>query len=253
VHVPAAAPKPGWPHGNLILSALPAEEREAWRPHLNTVEVRAGESLYHVSDQLTWVYFPLDCVVAAIGISRHGATAEYATLGSEGIVGLNAFLGDSRAGGHALVVLPGRAWRLPAPPLRETFEHSNAFRSVILRYAASRVFQISQTSLCQAHHSVEQRLSRWLLQLCDRVAADELPLTHERVAIVHGVRREAVTIAFKHLQALGVLRARRGCIWALDRARLEGLSCECYADLRQDVDLLEREIALLRPQPPRRR
>lgn len=251
--MPIAATKDGWPHGNLILSAVPAEERDAWRPYLGTVDVRAGESLYHVPDQLTWVYFPLDCVVAAIGINRRGATSEYATLGHEGFVGLNAFLGDSRAGGHALVVLPGRAWRLPAPPLRETFERSVAFRSVILRYAASRVFQISQTSLCQAHHSVEQRLSRWLLQLCDRVAAGELPLTHELVAIVHGVRREAVTNAIKRLQAPGAIRASRGRIAVLDRARLQELSCECYAELRQDVALLEREMALLRPPPPRPR
>jgi CRP-like cAMP-binding protein len=237
-----AVARNGWPRGNLILSAVPAGERDRWLAHLGTVELRGGQTLYRAADRMSWLYFPLDSIVATLGVNRKGGTAEYVLIGNEGFIGLNAFLGDSRAGGDAIVLLPGSAYRLPAAPLSEAFERSQALRSVVLRYAASRVFQTSQTSLCNAHHSMEQRLCRWLLQTLDRMTSTELRITHELLGMAHGVRREAVTHAATRLQQQGAIHCGRGSITVLDRSRLEGLCCECYAELKQDLKLMASDI-----------
>ena len=106
----------------------------------------------------------------------------------------------------------------------------------------ARVLQTAQTSLCNAHHPVEQRLCRWLLQTLDRVPTRELRITHDLIATLLGVRREAVTLAAHRLQARKAISCSRGQITVLDRRLLETLSCECYALLKNDTELLVREI-----------
>jgi len=243
--MPVALAKEGWPTGNLVLSAVPAEERARSLPYLETVELRGGQTLYRADQHLSHLYFPLDSVVATLGVNGRGATAEYAPVGNEGFIGLNALLGDNRAVGSAIVQSPGRCYRLPVGPLAESFQRSEALRRVVLRYASSRVAQTSQTSLCNAHHSVEQRLCRWLLQTLDRVPGSDLRITHELVGMVLGVRREAVSIAAMRLQARNAIRCSRGRIKVLDRRLLEALCCECYAALKRDLDLTARDIAAL--------
>jgi CRP-like cAMP-binding protein len=241
--MPVALTKDEWLGGNLILSAVPVEGRKTSLPHLELVELRSGQSLYRTAERLNYLYFPLDSVVATVGVDRKGGTAEYVLTGKEGFVGLNAFLGDSRAGGDVIVVLPGQSYRLVVPPLREAFERSPALRKVILRYASSRMFQTSQTSMCNAHHSVRQRLCRWLLQVLDRLNSSELRITHELLGNVLGVRREAVSIAAERLEARKAIRCSRGRMLVTDRRMLQALCCECYAELKRDLDLMARDIA----------
>jgi CRP-like cAMP-binding protein len=109
---------------------------------------------------------------------------------------------------------------------------------VLLRYTQSLITQMAQTAVCNRHHSVNQRLCRWLLLSLDRLESNELKMTQELIANMLGVRRESVTAAAGELQKLGVIRYRRGKITVLDRARLEQLSCECYAVVKQETDRL---------------
>jgi CRP-like cAMP-binding protein len=243
--MPAALAKNGWPAGNLVLSAVPAAERDALLPHLELVQLAAGRILYRATERITHLYFPIDSAVAKVGVDRRGATAEYVLLGKEGLVGLNALLGDFHASGHAIVQIPGRSYRAGVAPLGEVFERSLLLRRAILRYVSSRVFQTSQTSLCNARHSTEQRLCRWLLQAVDRAGRAELPVTHELIGVALGLRREAVTMTALRLQARGVIRCGRGRIAVPERARLEAASCECYVALRRDLETMARDIAAL--------
>ena len=241
--MPVAVAKPVWPEGNLILSAVPPEENGGLLPHLQCVELRNRQELYASGAQLAELAFPVDCVIATFGVSREGATATYALIGRESFIGLNALLGDTRAVGTAVVQVPGRAWRIGVAPMAEAFQRSEALRRAVLRCAPSRVLQTSQTALCNAHHHVEQRLCSWILQTVDRVGAVELRITHELIATVLGVRREAITIAAMRLQAHGAVACARGRIAILDRRLLQKLSCECYGLLRADVEVMMRDIS----------
>ena len=235
----------GWPRENLILAAVAPQDREFLYPHVELVHLRGGEVLHRAADLLTHIYFPLDSAVAKVGVDRRGATAEYVLLGKEGLVGMNALLGDRRAAGHAIVQVPGRSYRVAVPPLAEAFERSVILRRVILRYVSSRVFQTSQTSLCNVRHPIERRVCRWLLQALDRAGVSTLHITHELIGVALGVRREAVTHALLRLQERGAVRCSRGCVAVLERALLEHASCECYAALKLDLDLMARDIARL--------
>ena len=240
-----ALAKQGWPDGNLILSAVRAEDQEILLPHLELVRLRGGEVLYRTADPLTHVHFPIDSAIAKVGVDRHGGTAEYVLLGNEGLVGMNALLGDYRAASHAIVQLPGCSYRVAVQPLAAAFERSALLRRVVLRYVSSRVFQTSQTSLCNARHPIEQRVCRWILQALDRAGVSTLHITHELIGVALGVRREAVTHTALRLQEHGVIRCSRGAIAVPQRALLERVSCECYAALRRDLDLMARDLARL--------
>jgi len=243
--MPVALAEKGWPRENLILSAIPPPDREFLQAHLKLVRLRGGETLYRAADPLTHLYFPLDSAVAKVGVDRRGATAEYVLLGNEGLVGMSALLGDRRAAGHAIVQLPGRSYCIEVAPLAEAFERSVLLRRVILRYVSSRMFQTTQTSLCNARHPIEQRVCRWILQALDRAGIGTLRITHELISVALGVRREAVTHTALRLQEHGVIRCSRGCIAVPERDLLERVSCECYAALRLDLDLMARDIARL--------
>ncbi|HYI87351.1 MAG TPA: Crp/Fnr family transcriptional regulator [Burkholderiales bacterium] len=243
--MPLPLAKTAWPGGNLVLSAIPVEEGDGLLPQLRLVALRGGQVLCYAGHTIGDVHFPIDSVVAKVSVDRRGATAEGTLIGHEGLAGLNALLGDCRAGGHAIVQIPGRAYRLAAAPLREAFERSAVMRRMILRYIAFRIFQTSQISLCIARHSVEQRLSRWLLQALDCAGRGELRVTHELIGVALGVRREAVTTIALRLQAAGAIRCSRGRITAVDRAALGAASCECYAVLKRDLDLMKGDLARL--------
>ena len=240
--MPVAVARAGWPEGNLILSVVPPEERKRLLQHLECVELRSREVLFSAGSSLKDVHFPLDCVLATYGASRDGSTTQYAFVGSEGFIGLSALFGDTRTVSSAVVVYPGRCYRLAIGPIAASFQRSEALRRVVLRCASSRVLQTAQTSLCNAHHPVEQRLCRWLLQTLDRVPTRQLRITHDLIATLLGVRREAVTLAAHRVQAHKAISCGRGHISVLDRRLLESLSCECYGLLKNDTELLVREI-----------
>src|SRR6185436_5863980 len=243
--MPVVLPKHAWPAGNLLLSAIPAEDRDRLLPHLELVHLASGRMLYRAGERIKHFYFPLDSAIAKVGVDRYGGTAEYLLIGNEGLVGLSALLGNFHAAGHAIVQVSGRSYRASVAPIGAIFERSLSLRRALLRYVSSRVFQTSQTSLCNARHSAEQRLCRWLLQALARTGRSELRVTHELIGVAHGLRREAVTLVALRLQARGLIRCGRGRITLLERAALEAATCECYAALRQDLEAMARDIAPL--------
>jgi CRP-like cAMP-binding protein len=226
------------PERNQILAALPRAERDRLFPHLHPVALPLGRVIYESGARLRDIYFPTNAIVSLLYVLANGASAEIAVVGREGAVGVSLFMGGETTPSRAVVQSAGGAYRLSGALLKEEFARHGEMLAILLRYTQSLITQMSQTAVCNRHHSVDQQLCRWLLLSLDRLDSDEIQMTQELIANMLGVRREGVTEAAGRLQAQGVIRYARGKISVLDRPRLERLSCECYAVVKRESDRL---------------
>lgn len=232
------------PQRNQLLAALSQQESERILPHLSLVPMPLGKVLYESGDLMRHVYFPTDCIVSLLHVLDDGASAEIAVVGNEGLIGISLFMGGETTPSRAIVQSAGHAYRLLGPLLKAEFYRNGEMQLLLLRYTQALITQMTQTAVCNRHHSVDQQLCRWLLLSLDRLDGNELTMTQELMANMLGVRRGGVTEAAGKLQKLGVIRYSRGRITVLNRERLEALCCECYAVVRKETDRLR---ALSRP------
>jgi CRP-like cAMP-binding protein len=223
---------------NHLLIALPREARARLLPHLELVPLSVGQVLYGSGDAMSHVYFPIDCIVSLLHETEDGATAEISMVGNEGLVGVAIFMGGDSTPSRAMVQSSGLAYRLTAQRLKEEFNRHGELLVLMLRYTQSLITQVAQTVVCNRRHSIDQQLCRSLLHALDRLPDNQVSMTQALLASMLGVRREGVTEAAGKLQRLGVIEYSRGCIRVLDRRRLEGLSCECYAVVKAETDRL---------------
>ncbi len=230
------------PSQNYLLAALPADEFESVEANLELIEMPLGKMLYEPGGQLQHAYFPTTCIVSLHYVTESGATAETAGVGNEGVVGISLFMGGETTPSSAVVQTAGHAYRLDRVLLKQAFGRGGPMQRVLLRYTQGLITQITQTAVCNQHHSVEQRLCRWLLLTLDRVPSQELVMTQELVAGMLGVRRASVADATAILQIAGVLRNRRGHISVLDRTGLESRACECYAVVHKELRRLLSDV-----------
>lgn len=207
-------------------------------PHLSAVELPLGEVLFESGGALHRLYFPTTAIVSLMYVTESGASTEIATVGREGVVGVSLFLGGDTTAHQAVVRGAGRGLCIDAEVMHHEFHHSVAVTHLMLRYTQALITQIAQTVACARHHSLNQRLCRWLLMTLDRSEGPEIFATQEMIAHMLGVRREGVTEAAHRLEADGVIRYARGHIAVLDRAALEHRSCECYAVVNKEYDRL---------------
>ena len=217
------------PHHNQLLAALPEADWAKWRDLLEPVTLAYGQVLFESGTTPTSAIFPTTAVVSLSYLTRDGASAEFAVVGNEGVVGVSLFMGGHAMPGRALVQSAGQGYRLRASAVRAAVESGGAVLQLLLGYTESLIMQTAQTAACNRHHSIAQQVSRRLLMGLDRAQSEELTMTQEAVANLIGVRREGVTAAAQKLQAAGLIRYRRGHIAVLDRTRLERQACECYA------------------------
>src|SRR5262245_54278874 len=226
------------PQSNRFLAALRAQDFALVAPHLRSVSLQHGAALHEPGDDIEHVYFPQSGMISLVVVMRNGATVETATVGRGGAVGTSAGLGSRCAFGRAVVQLPGAAASIPVSAFHAIADKNPAIRSLVVRYNDLLIRQIQQSVACNALHSLEARLCRWLLQTHDCVDGDVVPLTQEFLGQMLGVRRTTVTIAARLLQATGMISYRRGHIHILDRAAIEKLACECYTAVRHSADNL---------------
>jgi CRP-like cAMP-binding protein len=226
------------PLSNQLLAALPAEEWLRWRPLLEPVELKLGQVIYESGHAQPYVYFPTSAIVSLLYVTENGSSAEIAIVGFEGIVGIALFLGGETSPSRGVVQSAGQAFRLKASAIKEAFNRSLPVMHLMLRYAQALIAQISQTAVCNRHHSVEQQLCRWLLVSLDRLSTPHLYMTQELISNMLGVRREGVTENANKLQRAGLIRYSRGHIEVLDRAGLERVACECYGVVKKEYDRL---------------
>lgn len=232
-------------HPNKLLAALPAAIYERLHPHLESVPLKLGASVYEAGGRQSYVYFPTDSIVSLLYVMKDGASAEIAVVGNEGLVGISLFMGGETTPSRAVVQSAGRAYRLRAKVLKSEFEFGGPLQQLLLRYTQALITQMAQTAVCNRHHSIEQQLCRWLLLSADRLPTNVLTMTQDLIANMLGVRREGVTASAGKLQEAGLIHYSRGRITILDRRRLESRVCECYAVVKKEFDRLLPEIIAL--------
>ena len=230
------------PDRNRLLAALPAAEFERLAPHLQLVALPLGEMLYEPGAQLQHAYFPASAIVSLHYVMESGASASVAGVGNEGMLGVSLFMGGDTTPSSAVVQTAGDAYRLERRLLKQEFDRSGPAQRLLLRYTQALMTQMSQTAVCNRHHSVEQQLCRWLLVTLDRLPSDKVVMTQEMVAGMLGVRRESIAEAAGKLQQAGVVQSRRGHLAVLERAGLEARVCECYAVVKHEFARLLSDV-----------
>jgi len=223
---------------NRLLAALPSPEYRRIEAGLELVHMPLGEVLSESGVAMHHVFFPTTCIVSLLYVLEDGASAEIGVVGNEGVVGISLFMGGQTTPSRAVVRSAGHGYRLKAPLLLEEFNRGGATMRLLLRYTQSLMTQMTQTAVCNRHHSVEQQLCRALLLTLDRASGSTLTMTQELIASMLGVRREGVTEAAGNLQRAGRIRYSRGQIQVLDRGALERAVCECYRVVKAEFERL---------------
>ncbi|MEO8074134.1 MAG: Crp/Fnr family transcriptional regulator [Acidobacteriota bacterium] len=218
---------------NSILNNLPEEDYQRLLPDLELVDLPHGQFIYRPDEQIKQVYFPNNSMVSLIATTPEGQSAEVGVIGFEGIVGSDVLMGVDSTSNESIVQLAGGALRIGANVLKEEFNKGVAFHDLSLRFIHNLMAQISQTALCNRLHTVEERLSRWLLMCRDRSEDDIMHLTQEFLAIMLGTQRATVTVAAIHLQSANLIKYSRGNIIVTDRKGLEEFTCECYQVVKE--------------------
>lgn len=229
---------PTAPEQNRLLAALPDSSKERIFPRLTLIELNLGDVIYESGQSIEFVYFPTNCIISLLYVMLNGASAEISVVGNEGMAGIAVFMGGDSTPSRSIVQSRGFAYRMPSKELKAEFNNHADVRVLMLRYTQALITQMSQTAVCNRHHSIDQQLCRWLLLSLDRLPDNRLTMTQELIANMLGVRREGVTEAAGKLQKLGVIEYHRGHITVIDRSRLEALSCECYSVVRRETDRL---------------
>jgi CRP-like cAMP-binding protein len=222
---------------NRLLAALPADEYKRIAQSLDTIPLKLKSVVHRPGDRVEHVYFPGGGFFSMLTVLKDGGMVEVATIGREGMVGITAVLDGNPVSSTSMV--QGETdicYRMKADVFRREMDRRGAFYEVLTHYAQALVGFIMQSTACNAVHSVEQRLARWLLMARDRMESDEFPLTQEFVAMMLGASRPTVTIVASTLQKAGLITYRRGHLTIVDGKRLEAASCECY---RTTTELLD--------------
>lgn len=225
-------------NGNKILAALPDADLVRLIPHLEQVYLPLGMRLRRSGEETANVYFLSSGVASFLQIAIDGEMTELALTGREGMVGVEAFLGGNRMPMDTVMLCAGQAYRIQASRLIDAFYVSDSLRDILLRFAQSFLTQIEQTAVCNRHHTIEQRLCRFLLLCLDRQPSNEIVLTQDLISNMLGVRREGVTEAARKLRDADLITYRRGHINVVDRIGLESHTCECYAVVKREYDRL---------------
>lgn len=222
------------PKKNHLLGAIPRAEWARFAPNLTPVVLRLGDVLHESGTSQPYVYFPTDSIISLLYVMENGASAEIAIVGNEGLVGVALFMGGATMPSRAIVQSAGQGFRMKGKFIRDEFGRAGPVQQLFLRYTQALLTQMSQTAVCNRHHSVDQQLCRWLLMSLDRLASPEVVMTQELIASMLGVRREGVTEAAGKLQRADVIQYSRGRIRVLDRPKLETMACECYGFVRKE-------------------
>ena len=225
---------------NKLLASLSREDYERLRPHLRLVHLDAQETVYDHGESVSFIYFPLNCVVSTAAIMDDGAIVEFNMTGREGAIGVASLFGELRARNWMSVLIAGHALRIEARTLRELFLKSDGLSRRLMRAYRAEITQISRRVVCNARHTLLQRLSCWLLMLHDRMSGDNIQLTQEVISNRLGARRAGVTVAARQLLALRAIKYNRGLIHIEEREVLHEYACECYKVFSKEFGCFDR-------------
>jgi CRP-like cAMP-binding protein len=230
-----SVPSPG-ESGNLLLEALPADDYARIVPNLAVVPLRLKQILHQPGNAIRHVYFPAGGFCSELTVLADGRMVEVATIGREGVVGVFGDPGNGPVRSATMVQAAGASVQMPAALFRGEMDRRGAFFGLVSAYRLALVRFIMQSTACNAVHSAEERFARWLLTAQDHVRAAQFSLTQELAAMMLGVTRPTLSEVAATLQRTGLITYRRGCVTIVDRGRLEGAACECYAVTAAIVD-----------------
>jgi len=221
-------------HRNHLLATLIGPGCERLQSQLELVHLTRGDVLYESNSRLRHAYFPTTSIASLLSVLEDGASDEIAFVDNEGIVGVPLFMGGETTPSRAVVRSAGYAFRLKGQVLQDEFKRSSSFQHLLLRYTQALLTQVAQNAACNRHHSLHQRLCRWLLSGLDCLPVNEICITHEELAGMLGVRREGISKEAGELQTAGLIHYKRGRIIVVDRPKLEARACECYRSIRRE-------------------
>jgi len=222
--------------GNRLLAALPRADFALLAPYLQKVSLEQDAVLLRSGDRIEQVYFPRSGTIAFMLDMPNGQTVATAVIGNEGAVGILSALRHSRSAMTAVVGVAGVSLQISAPRFHASFSQSDAIRHVVQIHTRALLAQFQHVAACNALHSVEARMARWLLHIHDRIDGDVLPLTQEALSHLLGVRRTTVTHVVHKLRKSGAIRSNRRGLIEIDRTRLAEAACECYEVMRRRID-----------------
>lgn len=228
------------PQLNHLLAAMSENEWHEWEPEMEPVDFSLNQVLYESGKTPAYLYFPTTAIVSLLYMTENGSSSEVAVIGNDGVVGISLLLSGSDTPNQALVQSAGKGYRMRAQAAKNAINRDGRMLNILLRYSQAMITQMTQTAVCNRHHSIDQQLCRRLLLSLDRLSSNQIAMTHEMLAGMLGVRRESVTDAALKLQDAGIISYKRGLITVLDRQALEGRSCECYAIAKNEQVRLQK-------------
>jgi CRP-like cAMP-binding protein len=214
--------------GNLLLDRLPDDEYQRLLPSWERVSSPHGQEICRQNGPMSHVYFPTGGMVSVVGVTDEGKVVETATVGNEGMIGIPVFLGLDFSPSTAISQVSGKGLRMAAPSFLRALKPDGSLDRLLRRFIAFSLRYAYQTVVCNAQHSIEERMCRWLLMTQDRVGKEEFVLTQEFLAEMLAVRRQTITVFAGTLQSAGFITYRRGVMRIVNREGLEAASCECY-------------------------
>ena len=224
--------------GNLFLSSLPAAQLEMLRPQLQSVELKQGQTICKTGESIERVHFPHSGVISLVVALYGGGMIEAAMIGHDSIFGASTALDGETSLNDAIVQISGAGLTLEVSKLRAHAESHPGFRAGLIKHDQVLFAQAQQSAACNALHSAEARMARWLLRIRDLSDVDEFTLTQEFLSQMLGVRRQSVSLVASTLQNAGLISYRRGHIQITNVEGLMDVSCECYETVRAHYDRL---------------
>jgi CRP-like cAMP-binding protein len=213
---------------NHLLSALPAAEFAMLRQELIAIPLSHKQILHEINTPIDYVYFVERGLISVLTVLSGGLTSEVGIIGPEGLVGVAALLGAEASAQRVIVQVPGTAWRMDVAACKAAFDRRPNFHQIVLRFIDQFLNHSAQTAACNLLHSAQQRCARWLLMASVRTQSDTVPMTHESLSSMLGIRRTGITAIAGALQRSGLIQYHRGRITITDRDGLETTACECY-------------------------
>jgi CRP-like cAMP-binding protein len=223
---------------NRLLASLRPADFELLRPHIKTVELLHETVLYETGDTVDRVYFPYSGIISLVVGLAGGQMIEAAMVGRDSMLGGSSALDGLISLNKAIVQLPGEAASLNVARFRAVADKSPAFRTTLVRHEQALFAQVQQSTACNASHTLEARMSRWLLWARDLSGSDTRPLTQEFLGRMLGVQRSSVSLVANTLQHAGLISYSRGRIEIVDLDGLREASCECYEMIKAHYDRL---------------
>ena len=219
---------------NHLLASMSQNEWDLLEPDMEHVDFSLNQVLCESGKTPAYMYFPTTAIVSLLYMTESGASSEVAVVGNDGAVGMSLFFSGSNSPNQALVQTAGKGYRMRAQAAKNAINRDGAMLNILLRYSQAMITQMTQTAVCNRHHTIDQQLCRRLLLSLDRLSSDQIAVTQEMLAGMLGVRRESVTDAALKLQNAGIISYKRGLITVLNRSALESRSCECYKTTKSE-------------------